>query len=87
MNRFEKKNTLLIKAFGEYMRQHPEVMDAIADEALLVMQVEGDESFNKWSLRIAQPEKGQRVVYVKLRMKNEKRLRTAIEKLEMQTAE
>lgn len=71
MNRFEKKNGVLIKAFGQYLRAHSDRMDELPDDALLVMQVEGDETFNAWSRRIAEPDPGQRVVYVKFTLKKE----------------
>jgi hypothetical protein len=87
MNRFEKKNTVLIKAFGQYLREHLGLMDELPDDTLLVMQVEGDEAFNAWSRRIAQPEPGQPIVYVKFTLKQQMaKVNTPadIEKLELQ---
>ena len=86
MNRFEKKNAVLIKAFGQYLRAHSHLMDELPDDALLVMQVEGDEPFNAWSRQIAQPDRGQAIVHVKFTLKRVAKVNTPadIEKLELQ---
>ncbi len=87
MSRFERKNTLLIKAFGEYLREHPDMMDEIPDDAQLVMQIEGDEAFNAWSRGIAQPELSEPQVYVRFTLKEgiaKSGQLAAIEKLELQ---
>ena len=87
MNRFEKKNTMLIKAFGQHLREHPEIIDDLPDDTLLVMQIRGDAAFNAWSRRIAHPDKRQPVIYVKFTLKKKlarSRKPTNIEKLELQ---
>jgi len=83
MNIMEKKNTDLIKEFNRYIREHPEFADSIPDSAIVIMQLEGDEEFNKWSLRLAEShaEKGQPVIYV--RIKRIKPIRSRIEELEL----
>jgi len=50
MNIMERKNTELIKEFDRYIREHPEYADSIPKNALVIMQLEGDEEFNQWSL-------------------------------------
>lgn len=83
MNIMEKKNTDLIKEFNRYIREHPEFADSIPDNAIVIMQLEGDEEFNKWSLRLAKShaEKGQLVIYV--RIKRIKPICSRIEELEL----
>ena len=54
MNIMERKNTELIKEFNRYVREHPQFSENIPDNALVVMQLEGDEEFNEWSREMAQ---------------------------------
>ena len=83
MNVMERKNTDLIKEFNRYIREHPEFADSIPDNAIVIMQLEGDEDFNKWSLELAKShvEKGQPLVYV--RIKRIRPIRSRIEELEL----
>ena len=69
MNVFEQKNAELVTEFDRYVREHPDFADRIPDNALVAMLVEGDEEFNQWSQEGAkrQAEKGQPVVYVKIK--------------------
>jgi len=85
MNIMERKNTDLIKEFNRYIREHPEFADGIPNNAIVIMQLEGDEEFNRWSLELAEShaEKGQPVVYV--RIKRIKPIRSRIEELELVT--
>ena len=84
MNVMERKNTDLIKEFNRYMRDHPEFADKISNNAVIIMQLEGDKEFNKWSLKLAKyhAEKGQPVVYV--RIKKIKPIHSRIEELELE---
>jgi len=83
MNVMERKNTELIKEFNRYIREHPEYADSIPDNAVVVMQLEGDRKFNQWSLDLARSyaEKGQHIVYVKI--KKLRPIRSRIEELEV----
>lgn len=83
MNVMERKNTELIKEFNRYIREHPEFADSIPNNAVVVMQLEGDEEFNRWSDEIAKShaEKGQPIVYV--RIKKIRPIRSRIEELEV----
>ena len=69
MNPFERKNTELIKEFNHYIREHPEFADSIPDEAVVVMQLAGDEEFNVWSRGLAESraQEGRPIVYVKIK--------------------
>jgi len=83
MNVMERKNTELIKEFNRYIREHPEFADSIPNNAVVVLQLDGDEEFNKWSREIAKShaEKGQPIVYV--RIKKMRPIRSRIEELEV----
>lgn len=72
MNIMEKKNTALIKEFDRYIREHIDFTDRFPSEAFVIMQLEGDEEFNQWSRKLAESysEKGQSVVYVKIKKLN-----------------
>ncbi|MEA3312309.1 MAG: DUF5647 family protein [candidate division WOR-3 bacterium] len=66
MRGYLEKNSMLVKEFDHYILKHPEFADEIPDDALVVMQLEGDEEFNRWARETAseQAEEGQRVVYI-----------------------
>ena len=84
MNIMERKNTDLVKEFNRYIREHPKFADNIPNNAIVIMQLEGDEEFNQWSLRLSKShaEKGQPIVYV--RIKRIKPIRSRIEELELE---
>ncbi|MCJ7785579.1 MAG: hypothetical protein MUP41_16735 [Desulfobacterales bacterium] len=84
MNVMERKNTELIKEFNTYVREHPEFAEQIPDNAVIIMQLEGDEEFNQWGLKLAEghDEEDRSIVYV--RIKKIKPVRSRIEELEVQ---
>ncbi len=84
MNLFERKNTELIKEFNRYIREHPEFADSIPDDAVVVMQLEGDEKFNAWNRRLAESraQEGRPIVYIKI--KGLAPLRSRIKSLELE---
>ncbi len=75
---------LIIKEFNAYIREPPEFANNIPDNAIVIMQLEGDEEFNKWSLNLAKKytEKEQPVVFIKI--KKIKAISSRIEDLELQ---
>ncbi|MEK6713118.1 MAG: DUF5647 family protein [Nitrospirota bacterium] len=83
MNIMERKNTDLIKEFDRYVRENPEFADTIPQNAVVIMQVEGDDVFNTWSSELAKgyAEKGHPIIYVKI--KKIKPIRSRIEELEV----
>ena len=87
MNLLERKNTELIKEFNAYVREHPEFAENIPNQAVVIMQLEGDEEFNRWSHDLAEAYKGEGrpVVYVKI--KKMKPIRSRIEDLELEQAD
>ena len=70
-----------IKEFNRYVREHPEIADAIPKNAIVVMQLEKDARFNQWSRRLAKSHavESQPIVYV--RIQKLKPLQSRIEKL------
>jgi phenolic acid decarboxylase len=65
----EKKHGILVTEFGRYVVEHPEFTEKFPQNAQIVLQVEGDEEYNRWSKELSdrQREAGQAVVYVKVK--------------------
>ncbi len=65
----EKKHAILVAEFDRYVLEHPEFAAKIPRNAQVVLQVEGDEEYNRWSRELAekQREPGQTVVYIKIK--------------------
>ncbi len=82
--RFIDKNSMLVKEFDRYILEHPEFAEELPDNALIVMQIEGDEEFNKWARETAQSvaEKDTPIVYVTVT--ELKPVRSRIEKLKFE---
>jgi len=83
---FVEKNTMLVKEFDRYILEHPEFAEQLPNNALVVMQIEGDEGFNIWARETAQQvaEKDTPVVYVTIT--EFKPVRSRIEKLKLELA-
>ncbi|HLE87333.1 MAG TPA: DUF5647 family protein [Candidatus Brocadiaceae bacterium] len=84
MNVFERKNTDLIKEFNRYIREHPEFAVKIPNNAIVIIQLKGDDEFNKWSLMLGKKhaESGQPVMCV--RIKKIKPIHSRIEEVEVE---
>ncbi|HWF60111.1 MAG TPA: DUF5647 family protein [Nitrospira sp.] len=69
MNTYEKRNSLLGMEFDRYLREHPEFLDKIPENAQVILLLEGDEDFNKWSLRVGkeQATQDQSLLYVTIK--------------------
>ena len=82
--RFTEKNSMLVKEFDRYILEHPEFTDEIPNNALIVMQIEGDDEFNNWARETARSvaEKDNPIVYVIIT--ELKPVRSRIEKLKLQ---
>jgi len=82
--RFEEKNISFIKEFDRYILEHPEFADKIPQNALVVMQMTGDEEFNNWAKETSKKaaEKNQPIVYITIT--ELKPVRSRIEKLELE---
>ena len=57
---------MLVREFDKYIIEFPEFAERIPDDALIVMQVKGDNEFNNWAREIAKSvaEEGKPVVFV-----------------------
>ena len=85
-NRFVDKNTMLVREFDRYVLEHPEFAEKIPDNALVVMQIVGDDEFNEWARRTAQgmTEKDTPIAYITVT--ELKPVRSRIEKLKVEMA-
>ena len=85
-NRFVDNNTMLVREFDRYVLEHPEFAEKIPENALVVMQIDGDDEFNEWARRTAQSmaEKDTPIVYVTVT--ELKPVRSRIEKLKVEMA-
>jgi len=54
MTAYERKNTRLIALFDELLSRRPDLYEEIPEGVTLVMQVKGDEKFNRWAREIAE---------------------------------
>jgi len=84
--RYVEKNNILIREFDKYILEHPEFSDCIPNNALVVMQIEGDEEFNGWARETGRQvaEKDTPMVYI--RITELKPVRSRIEKLRLEFA-
>ena len=82
--RFVEQNSILVKEFDRYILEHPKFADKLPNNALVVMQIEGDEEFNSWAKETAKHviEKDNPVVYITI--KELKPVRSRIEKLKLE---
>ena len=64
----EKKHAIMVTEFDRYVVEHPEFAEKIPRNAQIILQIEGDEKYNKWSREVAekQHEPKQPVVYIKI---------------------
>ena len=83
MNMMERRNTELIKEFDAYIREHPEFAEHIPNNAVVIMQLEGDEEFNKWSLDLAKGYEGEDYPIICVKIKRIRPARSRIEELEL----
>lgn len=83
---FVEKNTMLVKEFDKYILEHPEFAEQIPDDALVVMQIEGDEKFNKWARQTAVNAAAPETPVVYVTITELKPVRSRIEKLKLELA-
>ncbi|MCX5919574.1 MAG: hypothetical protein NTX30_23235 [Deltaproteobacteria bacterium] len=83
--RFLEKNSLLVKEFDKYILEHPEFADELPNNALVVMQIDGDDEFNIWARETAKSahDKENPMVYVTVTELKPIRSRIAKLKLEL----
>ena len=82
--KFTDQNTILVREFDRYILEYPEFADKIPENALVVMQVEGDEEFNNWARETALnvADKDTPIVYITIT--ELKPVRSRIEKLKLE---
>lgn len=75
---------MLVREFDRYILEHPEFADGLPDNALVVVQIDGDEGFNEWAKEAGQSaaEKDNPIVYVTVT--ELKPVRSRIEKLRLE---
>ncbi|MCS6937171.1 MAG: hypothetical protein NZ610_01180 [Candidatus Bipolaricaulota bacterium] len=63
---YEVKHGMLIREFNKYVREHPRFAAKIPANARIILQLEGDEEFNRWSEQLGRShlEPGQPVLFV-----------------------
>jgi len=84
MNAFEQKNTELIKEFNRYVREHPKFAEQIPHDAVVILQLEGDEEFNRWARQLAEGHRAEKAPIILVKVKKLKPLRSRIEQLELE---
>jgi len=82
--RFQEKNTTLVREFDRYILEHPGFAEQIPDNALVVMQIEGDEEFNNWAKEAARQASEKETLIVYIRIRELKPVRSRIESLELE---
>ena len=80
---FIEKNSMLVKEFDRYIIEHPDFADTIPDNALVVMQIQGDNEFNSWARETSLSAAGKKIPIVYVTIKELKPVRSRIEKLEL----
>jgi hypothetical protein len=78
-----EKNLDLMFEFEKYVLAHPEVASRIPDDAIVVMQVEGDKRFNQWSRRVGEHHAKEGRSLVCVTVKKIGPVRSRIERLEI----
>jgi len=66
MKKYEEINATLAYLFHKATLEDPELLEKLPENAVVVMQIEGYEAFNRWARRISLKhprEEDQRVVY------------------------
>lgn len=65
----DKRHNILVAEFDRYIIEHPEFAVKIPQNAQIVLQIEGDEEYNRWSKELAerQKEPEQLAVFIKVK--------------------
>lgn len=64
----QERHALLIQEFNQYLFDHPGFLEQIPQGAVIVLQLKGDEEYNRWSRRVARKirEKNQPLAFVEI---------------------
>lgn len=84
----QEQHALLIQEFNQYLFDHPEFLEHIPQRAVIVLQLKGDEAYNRWSRRVAHKirEKGQPLAFVEIQKLAPARSRLVSPRLRLATA-
>lgn len=65
----QEQHALLIQEFNQYVFDHSEFLKRIPQGAVIVLQLESDEEYNRWGRRVAEKtrEEGQSLAFVEIR--------------------
>jgi hypothetical protein len=58
VTKFERLNSVLGVEFDRYVMEHPGFAERIPPGAIVVLQLEGEDAFNKWARDIADLHRG-----------------------------
>ncbi len=83
---FVEKNTMLVTEFDKYILEHPTFAEKIPNNALVIMQIEGDEAFNQWARDAAKGISEPDSPHVYVTITELKPVRSRIEKLKIESA-
>ena len=83
---FLEKNSNLVKEFDRYILEHPEFAERLPDNALVVMQIEGDDEFNHWAKQAAQEAADEDTPIAYVTITEIKPVRSRIERLRLELA-
>jgi len=66
------------------VQEHPKVAEQIPNEAIIILQLEGDEAFNTWARRLTESRQSEGHPLVVVKIKKLKPLRSRIRQLELE---
>ena len=69
VTKFERLNSVLGCEFDRYIMEHPDFAEKIPLGAIVVLQLEGEDAFNKWARKIAELHRGkdEPILYVQVK--------------------
>ena len=69
VTKFERLKSVLGYEFDRYVMEHPDFAEKIPPGAIVVLQVEGEDDFNKWARNIAELHRGKEepILYVQVK--------------------
>jgi hypothetical protein len=69
VTKFERLNSVLGYEFDRYVMEHPDFAEKIPLGATVVLQLEGEDAFNKWARSIAELHRGkdESILFVKVK--------------------
>jgi uncharacterized protein DUF5647 len=86
--RIQEQHALLIQEFNQYLFDHPEFLKRLPQGVVLVLQLECDQEYNRWSRKVAEKtrERGQSLAFIDIRKLAPARSRLIGPRLRLETA-